>query len=87
MAILSFEEIETDGAGFRALGPNAMADRLLGIFWHQALELGLGLLVLEMRRPGPRKDRGELRPGVGGAHIDNADGLDPRLWRLDPEQA
>ena len=32
-----------------------MADRLLGILRHQAFELGLGLLVLEERRPGWRK--------------------------------
>ena len=53
---------------------------------HQALELGLGLLVLEMRLPGADEDIGELGPGIGGAHIDNADRLNARLRRLDPEQ-
>ena len=33
------------------------------------------------------KDRGKLRPGIGGAHIDNAHRLDPRPRRLDAEQA
>ena len=51
----ALEEVEADGARLRALGPDAMADGLLGILRHQALEFGLGLFVLEMRRPGPRK--------------------------------
>ena len=42
--------------------------------------------MLEVRVPGADKDAGELRPGIGGAHIDDADRLDPWLWRLDPEQ-
>ena len=63
-----------------------MTDRLLRILGHQALELGLGPLVLEMRFPGADEDAGELRPSIGGAHIDNADRLDARLRRLDPEQ-
>ena len=50
-------------------------------------ELGLGLFVLEMGRPGPAKTRGEFRPGIRGAHVDDPDRLDPRLWRLDAEQA
>ena len=64
-----------------------MADRLLGILRHQALEFGLGLFVLEMRRPGPGEDHGKLRPGIGRAHIDDAHRLNARLRRLDPEQS
>ena len=30
------------------------------------------------RRPGAGKDAGELRPGIRGAHVDDADRLDPR---------
>ena len=63
-----------------------MTDRLLGIFWHQALKFGLGVLVLEMCLPGSREDRGELGPRVGGSHIDNPHGFKPRLRRLDAEQ-
>src|SRR6516165_4979990 len=63
-----------------------MPNRLLGIFWHQTLKFGLGLLVFEMCLMGSREDRGKLRPGVRGTHIDNAYGLKPRLRRLDPEQ-
>jgi hypothetical protein len=44
------------------------------------------LLVLEMRLPGSREDRGELRPGIGRIHVDDADGFEPRLRRLDPKQ-
>jgi len=29
-----------------------------------------------------RKQRRELRPGIGRAHVDNTDCLDARVWRL-----
>jgi len=63
-----------------------MGNRLLGIVRHQALELGLGLLVLEMRLVGSREDRSELCPSVGRNHVNNPHGLEPRLGRLDSEQ-
>jgi hypothetical protein len=50
------DEIEADGAGPGALGPHAMADRLLGIFRQQALELGLGPLVLQIGLSGVAED-------------------------------
>jgi hypothetical protein len=46
MAALLGEEVEAHRTGFRALGSDAMADRLLGVLRHQPFELGLGLLVL-----------------------------------------
>jgi hypothetical protein len=48
MAALLDEEVEAHGAGFRAFGADAVADRLFGILRHKALELGLGLFVFEM---------------------------------------
>ena len=48
MAASIVKTIEADGAGLRALRPDAVTDRLLGILRHQALELGLGLFVLEV---------------------------------------
>src|SRR5947207_3221975 len=59
----SGQEIEVDCSRLGALGANAMADRLFGIFRHQAFELGLCLFVFEMRRPGAGEDRGKLGPG------------------------
>ncbi len=41
LAALLDKEVEAHGAGFRALGPNAMANRLLGIVRHE----GLGVFV------------------------------------------
>src|SRR5689334_6633776 len=79
---LYLDEVEIDGAGFRAHGPNAMPDRLLGVLRNQALKLSLGLLVLEMSLPGAHKDVGEFRPRIRGAHIDNANCFEPRLWRI-----
>ena len=63
-----------------------MADGLLSVLRHQALQFCLGLFVFEMRRPRPREDRGEFRPGIRRAHIDNAHCLDARLGRFDSEQ-
>src|ERR1700719_5133558 len=56
MTALQAEEVETDGARFRSLGADAMADRLLGIPRHQSFKLGLGLFVFEMGTAGPGKD-------------------------------
>src|SRR5262249_27043748 len=83
---LDLDEFEINSAGFRALSPNAMPDRLLGTLRDQALELGLGLLVLKMSLPGAHKDAGNLRPGIGAAHIDKADCLDSRLRRIHPKE-
>src|SRR5580704_14058768 len=64
-AALLHKKVEAHSAGFRALGPDAVAERLLGILRHQVLEFGLGLLVLEVGGPSPGKVAGEFRPGVG----------------------
>jgi hypothetical protein len=69
---LHVEEIETDSAGFRALGPDPMPPRLLGILGHQPLEFRLGILVLQKGRPGLPKEPGELGPGIGRTHVDGA---------------
>src|SRR5207302_165934 len=60
-----------------------MANRLLGIFRHQALKFRLGLLVLEMRRLGSREDRSELCPGGLNPAIEG--GRHPaQRWMPDP---
>src|SRR5215469_15718637 len=64
---LDLKEVEADRARLRTLCSDPMADRLLSIFRHQAFELGLGLLMLEVRLPRPDKDVGERRPGIGSA--------------------
>ena len=85
MAGLLDEEVETHGAGFRALGADAMANRFFGFLRHQPFELGLGLFVLEVGRPGPGKDAGEFCPGVGAAHINNPNRLDAWFRWLRPQ--
>src|ERR1700719_1978696 len=72
MGCLLAQDIEAHGPGFRTLSPNAMPDRLLGVFRHQSLEFGLGALVLQKSRPGPAKHPGKLGPSIGRAHIDDA---------------
>ena len=46
----------------------------------------LGALVLEKCRVCSSKRAGEFCPRIGRAHIDDADRLNARLRRLDPEQ-
>src|SRR5580693_1597308 len=86
MSALPAEYVETNGPGLRALSTDTVANCLLGVLWHQALEFKLGLFMFEMGRSGPRKDRSELHPGIRGAHVDNAYRLDARLRRLNAEQ-
>src|ERR1700722_19128932 len=87
MIILHFEEVEADGAGFRALGPDAVTDRLMGILGNKFFEFGLGLFVLGMGRLGARKNTGEFRPRIRGSHVDHPYRIDPGFRRLKAEQA
>src|SRR5262249_10492803 len=82
MVRLRVQHIKTHRPRSRALGPHAMADRLLGILRHEGLELALRAFVVEKRTPGIAKERSELRPRIRRAHIDDADRLDARPWRL-----
>ena len=68
-----------------------MPDGFLGIFGHQALELGLGLFVFEIGRPCPGKDAGEFGPGIGAlistmrtASILGFGGSTPNSWGGSP---
>src|ERR1700691_356934 len=87
MIILHFEEVEADGAGFRALGPDAMTDRLMGVLGHQPFEFGLGLFVLRMGRLGAGKNASEFRPRIRGSHVDHPYRIDPGFRWLQAEQA
>src|ERR1700689_2004317 len=87
MIILHLEEVEADGAGFRALGPNAMTDRLMGILRHQLFEFGLGSFVLGMRRLGAGKNASEFRPRIRGSHVDHPNRIDPGFRWLQAERA
>src|SRR5450755_164039 len=87
MGCLLAQDIEAHRPGLRPFGPNPMTDGLLGVFRHEAFELGFGALVLEKGRPGPTEHPGHLSPGVGRAHIDDPNGRDAGPGRLDPEQA
>jgi hypothetical protein len=69
-----------------SVSPEPVADRLLGILRQQTLELSLGLFMLEVCVPGADKDACEISPGIGGAHIDHANGLNPRFRRVEAEQ-
>ena len=80
------QELKGDGAGFGALGAHAMADCLLRVLRHEAFQFSLGALVFEKCRVSSSKRAGEFCPGIGRAHIDNADRRNARLRRLDAEE-
>ncbi len=83
MTEILFEKVETDRARFRPLGANAVAQGFLRVLRHQGLELGLGALMVEKGRAGRAEERCELGPGVGFAHVDDANRLDPQPRRLE----
>ena len=83
----TLEEIEADGARFRALGPDAVADRLLGILRHQPLEFGLGPSHVRgcaerVRENTPANSAQELEALMSTMRTASIRGL----WRLDTEQ-
>src|SRR6516164_7892086 len=84
-ANLRFDEVEADGARFRALGADAMTDCFFGILRHQHFQLSLASLMIEKSLPGAAEETGKFRPGIGGAHIYDPNRLDPRLRWFDPE--
>jgi hypothetical protein len=52
----------------------------------KGLELGLCPLVVDKSIAGIAEHRGELRPRIRRAHVDDTDCLDPRPWRLGIDQ-
>src|SRR5580704_8580584 len=60
-----------------------MAGRFFHVFRHQGLQLGLGALMVDERRAGGAEEAGELSPGIGLAHVDNANRFDARPRRFD----
>src|SRR6266850_6630979 len=87
MAALHVQDIKAHCTGFGTLGSDAMPDCLLGVLRHEPLELRLGGLVLEIGLARAPEHAGEFRPGVGRAHVDDANGLNARPWRLGAEEA
>src|SRR6266851_5255232 len=84
---LRVHEVKADSTGFGALGAQAMPGGLFGILGHQLLQVGLGALVLLIGRAGAAVGGGELRPAVGGTHVNDPDRFQSWSWRLDTEQA
>src|SRR5215813_7803684 len=74
MGRLRLQHIKAHRPRFRPLGFHPMPDGLLGILRHQGFELAFGPFVVEKGVPGVAEERGELRPGIRRAHIDDADG-------------
>src|SRR5262249_55871075 len=81
MGRLRLQQIKNYGARSRAFGPHPLPDRLLGVLGQQSFELAFGSFVVEKGAAGVAKERGELGPRIGCAHIDNANGFDARPRR------
>src|SRR5262249_26719063 len=77
MARLRLQEIKAHCPGFRAFGAHPMADRFLGVFWHQRLEFGSCPFVVEKGRPRIAKQSRKLGPGVRETHVDDPDDVEP----------
>jgi hypothetical protein len=85
MAILRIEELNGDGAGFRALGAHAMADCLLRVLRYEAFQFSLGALVFEKCRVSSGKRACELpRHWTGSCR--HADRRNARLRRINPKE-
>src|SRR5262249_45684222 len=82
MGRLRLQHIKAHRARFRALCSHPVPDGLLGILGHQGFELALRPFMVEKGAPSVAEERGKLGPGVGRAHIDDADGLDAWTRRL-----
>ena len=63
-----------------------MTGRLLGVLGDELLQLGLGALVISMRRRVRRYVAARSAQRLDGAHIHDLDGFQPRPGRFDPEQ-
>src|SRR5439155_20811606 len=64
-----------------------MPNSLLGIFRHKCLELGFGILMLQVSVPCSLKHARKFGPAVRRAHVDDPHGREPDPRRLDPEEA
>src|SRR5262249_38198297 len=87
MAPLHAQEIKAHRTGFGSFGSNTVADRLLGVLRHQGLQLGFGILMLEVSLARAPEHAREFRPSIGCAHVDDPHRFDPRAGRLDSKQA
>src|SRR5215217_1499165 len=85
MTNLHLHEVKTDRTRFRALGADAMPDRLFGVVRHQLLQLGLGGVMLNISCARLAKHASQFRPGIRCAHVDDTHCLDFRMRRLDAE--
>src|ERR1035437_3963150 len=82
---LRIHEVKADGPRFGPFGAQTVPNGLLGILRHQLFQVGLGAFMFLVGRAGSAVHGRELRPRVGGAHIDDADRFQPWPRRLDPE--
>src|SRR5262245_64610231 len=63
-----------------------MPNGLPGILRHQGFKLAFGPFVVEKGATGVAEESSEVRPGIQRTHIDDADSLDARPWRLGQDE-
>src|SRR5262249_12756858 len=64
-----------------------MTNRLFSVLRHQCFQLDPRALMLQTGLSGGTEDSSKFGPGIRGAHINNTDRFDPRLWRLNTKEA
>src|SRR6516164_8595176 len=77
MICLQLQNLKADGAGLRPSGAYPVPCGFPGILRYQGFELCLGPVMVNRRRPGQPIEVCKLGPGIGSAHVDASDGLDP----------
>src|SRR5215471_1074005 len=80
------QHIKAHCSGSGASSSDPVANRLLGILRHQGFELAFRPLMLEKCLPGVAEKGGKFRPGIRGAHVNDAHSLNARARRLGIDQ-
>src|SRR3712207_5483285 len=72
MEVTLGQKFKADRARSRPLGSEPMAKGLSGVLRDKGPELASRTLMLLVSGPGPGKERGLLRPGIGGTHVNHS---------------
>src|SRR5437763_9573928 len=82
---LRAQHIKAHRSRFGASSFNPVPRRLFGVLRHEAFELRLGILMLEVGLSGAPVHAGEFGPGVGRTHVDDPHRLDTGSWWFNAE--
>src|SRR6478672_10404326 len=87
MAGIQAQHIEADRARFGTFRSEPVANRLLRIFWHEGLELGLCIFMFEVGVSRSTKYAGKLGPSIRRGHVDDPHSFDSGTRSFNAEEA